>query len=576
MNEQPLFTSENFPQNYSDYWRYNKSALETRELAFILRALRKVGAYIATNIKPVEWLGMSGLSEEKIFVDMSMILGEYPVPPQKMDIMVGLVARAAYRCKELSDMVFLNLKPATEEMGAGHGALMGRLADIGEDIYVREAARGTVWENYLNKAWEFCRRRETRDFALPPTARSLLQAWEEFYLSGRMQDNMHYEYLQPLEYLLSRTKAIIESGGARSISDRSKARSEIYLEMWQEIRQYIAGWEAEIPPENDGEDIVDERGSKKPLDMQEDNPEDIPEDDGEESPPPGKSEKDLENLIENVKNFLDETEEKDLDSKVRAAYGEDDGNMMETVFVNATMPCRIPGDPVLVERLRRTFAMQRSSKLEYFRTNRGLYSGKIDGRRLYRAGLDGKIFKQKELTARNNAWNITILVDASASMAGEAGNIGKDWAITQKTFVSLCEAAKDGGNTLNVFAYYEAGGRCHISRLYYNNRLFSVSPQGHTPTGQAIMSAVLKTPVDKRRLIVHITDGEPNCGASVDQALEFCAGEGVELVTIGCYNDVEEVKALFQEQYGDRVYLMESLEHLPEGLEALLREKLLA
>jgi len=208
--------------------------------------------------------------------------------------------------------------------------------------------------------------------------------------------------------------------------------------------------------------------------------------------------------------------------------------------------------------------------------NRGLYSGKIDGRRLYRAALDGKVFKQKELTTSNNAWNITILVDASASMKGEAGNIGKDWAITQKTFVSLCEAAKGCGNTLNVFAYYEAGGRCHISKLYYNDRLFSVTPQGHTPTGQAIMSAALKTPNDKRRLIVHITDGEPNCGASVEQALEFCAGESVELVTIGCYNDVEEVKTLFQEQYGDRVYLMESLEHLPEGLEALLREKLLA
>ncbi|KJS01645.1 MAG: hypothetical protein VR68_04585 [Peptococcaceae bacterium BRH_c4a] len=574
MNIDPLLKVGNPLFYYSEYWRCNKSALEPRELANVLRALRKVGAYIATNIKPIEWAGAPGSPEEKILLDISLVLGKYPVPAWKMDFLVGMVVREAYRCRELSDMVVVHLKPAMEAMKSGHSALMGRMADIGEDIYVRQAACGAVWENYLIKIWNSCRRKETRDLFLPPTARCLFQIWEEFCLEGRIQ-GVHHDYLQPLEILLSHTRAIGESAGLRSILKRSKVRSEIYLSMWQEVVRFIDGWEDERPLENNGAEMLDERGVKKFSEMLEDIPDENPDDVDERKPLPGEGESNLDKLVQDVNKETEETEENGIDGKVRMAYGNDTGSMMETVFVNASLPCRIPRDPLLVQRLKSAFELQRWGKPEHFRNNRGLPYGKIDGRRLYRAALDGKIFRQKEFTKDSNAWNITILVDASASMKGEAGNIGKDWAITQRTFVSLCEAARGSGNTLNVFAYYEIGGRCQISRLYHGNRLYSVTPQGHTPTGQAIVAAVLKTPKDKRRMIVHITDGEPNCGAGVEQALEFCSREGVELVTIGSYNDVEEVKALFQEQYGDRVYLMESLEHLPEGLESLLRRKLL-
>jgi len=45
-------------------------------------------------------------------------------------------------------------------------------------------------------------------------------------------------------------------------------------------------------------------------------------------------------------------------------------------------------------------------------------------------------------------------------------------------------------------------------------------------------------------------------------------------LTIGCYYN-EEIKEQFQNQYKDKLYLMESVEQLPDGLETILRQKLL-
>jgi hypothetical protein len=564
----------NFTLDYSEYWRRNKSSLESWELAHVLTALRKVGAYIAANIKPVEWAdrpsSLPDLAKKSILVDIAMAMGEYPVPPGKMDRLVGLVARESYRCRELSDMVWSDLKPVADGMGAGHRRLLHDLADVGEDIYIRHAVDSRVWKNYLDKGWELCRPGKPRDFSLPPTAACLYRIWAEFSLTGRRAEDMHADYYRPLKRLLSFTEEIVRCGRFRSSLDRCRERSRVYLEMWREIAPFVAEWEAEDPPENNGVDFKGEGGRKKNLETLENEQES-----NDEGGRPVRADKNMADLAQDVKKLLGETEGGDLNREVEIVCGGKSFGVMETVFTDAAAPCRVSPDSLLVKRLKQTFALQRSRNRDFFRVNRGLHCGRIDGRRLHRSVLDGRVFNRKEFSPDDNVWNITILVDASASMKGVAGSVSKSWRIVEKTFVSLYEAAKGSGNNLNVFAYFEGGARCQISRLLYNKKLFTVAPNGRTPTGQAIIVAVLKTPKDKRRLIVHITDGEPNCGADVEQALEFCSREGVDLVTIGCYNYKDEVRDLFRQQYGDGVYLMDSLEHLPAGLESLLRRKLL-
>ena len=158
MNANCASRDKNYSHGYSEYWRRNKSSLESWELAHVLTALRKVGAYIAANIKPIDWIDGSAslpdLTKNRILLDIGTALGEYPVPSQKMDRLVGLVVREAYRCRELSDMVWLYLRPAAESMKAGHRQLLHNLADIGEDIYVRHIAGGQVWKRYLDTGWD--------------------------------------------------------------------------------------------------------------------------------------------------------------------------------------------------------------------------------------------------------------------------------------------------------------------------------------------------------------------------------------------------------------------------------------
>ncbi|RJQ30660.1 MAG: VWA domain-containing protein [Peptococcaceae bacterium] len=558
-------------RGYSEYWRKNKSAIEPRELAYALRALRKVGRYITANIKNMEWSGMSGSTKENIHIDPILAMGHYPIPPGQMDILVGLAAHEAFHCKELSDWVWLNVESKVKDLHPTYKALLRLMVDVGEDIFVKHVTQDSIWQKYMEKAWGYRHAKEARDLSLPPTPKCLFQVWGEILLEGRMHDNLHFDYIEPLTDLLASTEEIINSKEKGSISSRSKHRSNIYLVLWEQVSRHIKEWELEEFFDPAGVDMIqDERGRKEPGES----PQETGENDREQDPGPAGGKRNLGDLADQIKNILDETEEKSLQEEIESVCGEYTAGILETVFGNATLPCMMEPDPELVRRLKRTFDLQKSTKPDSFRMNRGLFYGKIDGRRLYKAPINGRVFKKKELTVLNNAWNITILVDASASMKGGSGTGGKEWAIAEKTFVSLYEAARESGNRLDVLSYLEAGGRCEVSRLLRRNRLYTVIPNGRTPTGQAILAAALKTPKDKKRLLIHITDGEPNCGINVEEAVTFCEKDGIDLITIGCYYS-EEIKEQFQSQYKDKLYLMDSVEMLPDGLETMLRRKLL-
>jgi hypothetical protein len=106
---------------YSEYWRKNKSAVESQEFIKVLFALRKVGRYIASNVKTIEWSRMSAPDSKKIEIDIGLAGEEYPLPPGKMDILVGIAAREAFHCKILSDMVLLRLKKKAGRNGFREG-----------------------------------------------------------------------------------------------------------------------------------------------------------------------------------------------------------------------------------------------------------------------------------------------------------------------------------------------------------------------------------------------------------------------------------------------------------------------
>jgi len=112
-----------------------------------------------------------------------------------------------------------------------------------------------------------------------------------------------------------------------------------------------------------------------------------------------------------------------------------------------------------------------------------------------------------------------------------------------------------------------------ISRLLKQKKLYSITPVGRTPSGQAIIAAALQMPEErKKKLIIHITDGESNCGCSLEHAFNYCKKEKIDLVTLGC--GYKEKDALIK-QYGKSLQFIDYFEQLPRAMENLFIRKLL-
>ena len=557
---------------YSEYWRKNKSSIESQELIKILFSLRKVGGHIATNLKNIEWTGMSAPNpRNKIEIDINLAKGTYPLPPGKMDILVGVTVREALQCKVLSDVVISmfkkKLKKKLGTMPPEKEELLEFFINIFEDIYIRELANDTVWKWYLPDCWQYIRPQNKYNIRNKPTLRTLLFIFSDHVFLDKLAVYMNQEYYPLFERLLQAKKEIIKFLEIKSISKCFKARIEFYLNIWSDL---IAGSSTWVEPviqkyvdfdkeESEGEDEAEgEDQLAENEEVQEENPE---------------IESNLA-LMQNIKDSLEKQEGTTIDEKIEEISDDEKGGIMETCFVKSSLRCLIDPDADLVARLRRIFRQQRNLRSRRYQYRRYLPLGKLDGRRLYRATIDGLVFRQKEYFFNDNTRNIAILVDGSASMSGGVARGGKDWVKTERIFASLCQAVKGTENRLVVYAYFESGGVCKVNDLSYSSTLYTVRPTGRTPTGQAIITTAMKLPDDKRKLIIHLTDGEPNCGLSVHKALEFCKNQDVDFVTIGvCEN--EEMKSIFVQQYGKDAILVDSLDQLPMRLEEVLKSKLL-
>jgi hypothetical protein len=194
--------------------------------------------------------------------------------------------------------------------------------------------------------------------------------------------------------------------------------------------------------------------------------------------------------------------------------------------------------------------------------NRGLTSGKLDSRRLHRAPITGRCFKYLE-SRPSMDWNVTLLADASGSMSGTK------WRMVENTVSTLHRALKGYRNSLSAYAYFEIDGICMVSSLIKDDKMFSVPPCGQTASGQAIIAAALFMPENKRRrLLIHITDGESNIGLNVPAAIEYCRTKNIHLVTLGC--GCMDQNAM-QAQYGNTIEFIGGFRMLPQSIERLLR-----
>ena len=613
-----------FGQGISLGWRKNTSAVESVELANLLKALRKVAGHLGPNAGRIEYAGLSRGPEQAIVIEPSTILGCYPVPGDRVDYLVGWVTHEALHRIEWSEHLWKILEPAFQKAAGPELVVFQKLVHAGEDIYVDQVADHTVFGLYtpqvrarkIEEAWRKVRPDKVSVDALlchwsaatwapggtltspntvsvtplspgqgascgsvgscapgseppntggasPHSARvqpahsgqsdpdhpATVGARESAArLTGgdrpaQFGTQLEPAYQAPLNRL-SRLASELEEIGRTSegATMRCERRAALYYEAWQDLRERLSAWK-----------IVDKRLYWFPA---------KPEPSGSKPRPhPGQRvpEAGLDASLAREVEIELARNSTNLTPIIRQIVGVDEDSVAPTSRSDFQIPAHPLVDRVVVSRLRMIFQNYAAVKTV---KSRGLESGRLDRRRLYRAPVTGRCFEFVD-RLRDPEWNVTLLIDASGSMRGAK------WRMVESTVANLHRALLGSRNHLEALAYYEMDGVCMISRLVKGRQLLSVPPHGLTASGQAIIAAAYFMPKGRRRnLLIHVTDGESNFGCDVRHGIEYCRRERIHLVTLACGYQHREALLL---QYGKTLQFLDNFGQLSRAVERLLK-----
>lgn len=567
--------------NLSDRWRVNKSISKHIELANTLRAIRKVFNYLKFDVKVV-WAGMSAPKEYNLIeLPPYLVLGNYPIPGENMDILVGYGIHESMHLVENSryvrDYHFRKHNDKHEQ------DLVLKFVETCEDIHIDGIARKKgILGKYVQKYREWWNSYDSTELSKAlPSLEWVLESYLNIILDIVFPNKPHAD-LEPLKNLKKDSKVdakmladILCAGDKKLkfafhhvfvdilpeceeplktlllstydiIENNPRDRALLYDDIWSKWGKLFIKWRKDFAEfQNSLDENTPVTYSQAAF---------IP--DGGLSP----------QLAAKVDRALAEDEQDHgslMESSLESVGGENlKWALFPTDHKESETICKTPPDIELAQKLKDIFTLQQK---EAEKISRGLDRGRIDSRRLYRISTNELVFMEKEHD-RQATWDITILVDASSSMASS-------WELIESIFATLVKAWESHKNRLNLYAYAEKKGTLIITNLLNNNRLFTISPSGNTPSGQAIISTAMQIPKGNRKMLLHITDGKINVGVDIDFAIKFCNKENIDLLTIG--TGMLDIIELNRRYGNDRFQIIKSLDELPDVLTYLFRKKLL-
>lgn len=515
----------------SAYWRRNTSTVESVELANLLGALRKITGYLGDNIGTVAYIGLGGVKDSTIVIDPETVMGQYPVPAQKVDNVAGIVIHEALHQVAWTEHMWRCLKQ--DDLRQADLPRLHRLVETAEDIYIENTITG-IWGLYLAAARE-------KSFAAPstrsPSVDALMKLWwtVTWNKDSKIESDIYKKPLVLLKELTEHLKDIAGDGGG--IIERCERRARLYRATWDRVAPLLEGlilinkritW---FPTTETRLAVFGKTLSKAATPL----------------------EPELKRAIE-IQLAASST---DITALIAEAAG------TQEVVPTSRWDFHIPAHPVidrgLVGRLKMLFlGYSEREKI----ISRGLTSGRVDTRRLHRAAITGRCFKAIESRPAMD-WNVTLLADASGSMTGIK------WRMVENTVAAIHSSLVGYRNHFLAYGYFEMDGVLMVSNLIKGDKLLSLPPYGQTASGQAIIAAALSMPRDKRRkLLIHVTDGESNFGLPVQAGIDFCRRENITLITLGCGC---KDKSVMRDQYGNTIQFIQSFHQLPYAVERLLR-----
>ncbi|SDT88607.1 vWA domain-containing protein [Desulfobacula phenolica] len=541
-------------RGYSEFWRRDKSPVETLELAKLLSSLRKVVSHVGRNAGKVSW---KDTMESEIIIDPSLVIGKYPIPAAKTDTLIGEAIQRAYKNMEMSDYAE-KLAKSRLNLSFRYMYKFELYFKTCEKVYFDCLSNKRVFGVYTEKA----REREVGNnldvTSHPPSLSELFSIWwdiaanrhEPRYLeeykdqsSRRMMGTASLEkfYKKPIKILNSMVPALInECSKISGITERCNFRADLYIKVWEKLFAYIKFWptdQSDIFLQARKQEKQHLKGIQKAL-----------------SPPELVFSEKLGKVVKQQPPATKEKKKKDqgIDSSIV---------IVETNHI--VLPADNFVNKKLLQDLSSVFKSVAIRKSIY---NRGLASGSIDRRRLYRAQTTGTIFniKKNEFNLLND---LTIIVDATGSMAAT-----NKWEHTQEIFQTLFLAVHKFNKNAGLFAYNEVRNTCMITELYQKGSFYTIQPHGKTASGEIIKTMINRVKGrNKKPIFIHITDGASNWGCPVKEAISLCKKNRALLLTLGVNCNEEDTK-LLEAEYGKLVQFVNNIDMLPALLRNLLNK----
>lgn len=541
---------------YSEFWRRNKSTVEIHEMAQLLSALRKVASYVGGNVGKIVWSGMKG--DDAIALDPSMVLGSYPVPADKTDRIVGHAIRQAYAKTEWSERLE-SLAKSRSKLPNRYEYKFGLCCKMFERVYLDCLSNRSVLGYYTELERKQRLAKAMNDASSPPTISEMLHLWWEMAadrggekhkrayrdrsvrgLSKRT--NLEKYYAEPIALLNTIVDRLNhECPKIHGVSERVNYRIDLYFSIWPGIFEIIKYWAS------NSSDPFLQNSRKSTL------PQGLGEEENEKLKPVCFPEE-VEQVIA--------TKSRELTERVQEVVS----NKTEVVRIrenNIVMPGRQCIQKKLLHNLK--FVIKTAAQ-KHTTFSRGLRTGKIDRRRLYRAPTTGTIF-QVAKTRFELVNDIVVIVDASGSMATPT-----KWEKAEEIYQTLFTAIHYYNPKARLFGYNEFKSVCRITELYLRDRFYSILPHGKTASGEALISMTqCFTRSNKKPFIIHLTDGASNWGCGVENAISVCNRNKINLLTLGMGCD-ENSKEMLREEYGSLVKFVDNLDSLPQLLRDLLNK----
>ncbi len=543
---------------YSDFWRRNKTSGEVGELAKILTAIRTIATYVGHNTGSIVWEGMSA-SGSDVILDPTLILGSYPVPGNKTDIIIGLAVRKCFHKTEFSARL---IKLATNRIHLSDLYMykFHQFIRMAENVYTDCLANRSALGFYTEAArlWQIKSMRST--FITPPTFVELLYIWWSMaahrsgtrYLdpfrdrsAGGLTERTSLEkfYTTPLRHLNELVAPLMhEDKRIHSKIERVENRLNLYLSIWPKVLEFIRFWPGDLEDSFLlGDRYAEEMAAEALLESA-------------MSAAVRRPMLHVENHLRGPRgNFTED---------VRRAIN-NDKDVVGVEFDDITTLAKDKIDLNLLWRIKRVLYSLSSRKTTKIR---GLRAGKIDRRRLFRAATTGTVFHLKKSGFILNH-DVVLLIDCSGSMDSP-----RKLARCETLYQTLFTAIKEVNNAVRLYGYNELRDTCRITELHCGDRFHNILPHGKTASGEAIIAIGIRVLARYSRspVILHITDGAANWGCGVGSALRFCRRNNIRLLTLGleCHaGDRHDLK----KEYSNGVQFVDQLHEVPSILEQLLR-----